>query len=986
MKVSPTKPFQIVYSLFQHEFLGYLFESFAVQLDDHGRLSLQSQNISFKNAHEFSEGMDEADWRLVKLIDETQQDAVFKHFATNKKQTVSDFFIKIYDPNKPDKPIQEQISHYIERRMAEIIPLLPHKPIFEMGSDGEATYRRLAMADEPASIWFHFHRNTEATHYFPTILFKGQKLEFQYKNAIVMSNEPACLLLNRILYTFKQSIDGNKLKPFLNKNHIVVPRSVEETYFNKFLKPLIAHSEDIYTEGFEIIKQAPKPDIVMIIRELVQENARVPAPLLVGQAEDMPAADSRPDHNTNISFELQFQYAGLETVKLNNSQEVLVTMQKEGDSYTFVRIQRDIAKEKSVAKILEENGLKLNVGQVVMPHFEALEWLNRNANLLADNGVRVEQQTATDVKYFIGHTSISLDVRENSDWFDIYANVQFGQYTIPFLKIRQLILQNKREFRLENGEIAVIPEAWFTEYSELFALANTSDTGEVNITKAHFAMLNTMHDQELLSVKMNEKLERLRDFSSIESYPLPKTFKGILRPYQKAGYDWMRFLNQYKLGGCLADDMGLGKTVQTLALLQSQKDEGIKRASLLVMPTSLVYNWEMEAKKFTTGLKILNYTGADREKSSEFFSYFDIIITSYGIVRLDLDILKKYQFNYLILDESQAIKNPSSHIARAVMQIGATHRLILTGTPLENSTLDLWSQMNFINEGLLGTQTYFRNEFQTPIERKNDETKLHKLHAIIKPFILRRHKSQVAKELPEKVENVHYSRMNAEQETEYEEAKSYFRNKILEHIEQKGMAQSQILLLQGLTQLRQLANHPRMVNEEYKGSSGKMEDIIHKLDNVIRENHKVLIFSQFVKHLNILREYLELYKLNYAYLDGSTRDRQEQVNLFQKNTDCQVFLISLKAGGVGLNLTAADYVFILDPWWNPAVEAQAIDRAHRIGQDKTVFVYKFISKDSVEEKILALQQNKLKLAGELIITEENFVKALSKDDIVELLA
>jgi SNF2 family DNA or RNA helicase len=351
-----------------------------------------------------------------------------------------------------------------------------------------------------------------------------------------------------------------------------------------------------------------------------------------------------------------------------------------------------------------------------------------------------------------------------------------------------------------------------------------------------------------------------------------------------------------------------------------------------------------------------------------------------------LEILKQYQFNYLILDESQAIKNPSSHIARAVSQIGSTHRLILTGTPLENSTLDLWSQMNFINEGLLGTQAYFRNEYQTPIERKNDEAKLHKLHATIKPFILRRHKSQVAKELPLKVENVQYSPMSDEQLSEYEEAKSFFRNKILEHIETKGIAQSQILLLQGLTQLRQLANHPKMVNENYQGSSGKMEDIIYKLESIVREKHKVLVFSQFVKHLHIICDYLNEQKINYAYLDGSTRDRQEQVNKFQQDEDCQVFMISLKAGGVGLNLTAADYVFILDPWWNPAVEAQAIDRAHRIGQDKTVFVYKFISKDSIEEKILALQHSKLRLASELIITEDTFIKTLSHDDIVELLS
>lgn len=984
MQVSPQKPFKIVYSLFQHEYLGYLFESFAVQLDDNGRLSLQSQNISFKNAKDFEQGMDDADKKLVKLIDETQQDAIFKKFATNKKQNITDFFTKIYDVQKPEKAIQDQINHYIERRMVEIISLIPTKPIFEMGSDGEATHRQLMLAKEAASIWFHFHRNELSTHYFPTIFYEGQKLDFQYKKAIVMSNEPACLLLDRVLYTFKQPIDGNKIKPFLNKNHIIIPRAMEETYFNKFLKPMIATSEDIYAQGFTIKKENYKPKGILVFRELITETSRVLMPIFADNEED---SIEEADHAeaTSTTFELMFCYGENEPISAKEQQKVIVSMLNLEENYEFVRTKRDIETEKKITNLLNTLGLNIALGQATMPHYEAITWLGENIEKLEEFEIEVIQKTG-ETRYFLGKSSLNLSIKENNDWFDIYANVLFGEFEIPFLKIRQLIIQKKREFRLPNGEIAVIPEAWFTEYSDIFALSNPQESGETHLTKAHFLLINKLKESELAAVNISERLESLRDFSKIDSYPLPKSFKGVLRPYQKAGYDWMRFLNQYKLGGCLADDMGLGKTVQTLALLQSQKEAGIKRASLLVMPTSLVYNWEMEAKKFTTGLKIMNYTGTDREKSVEFFDYFDIILTSYGIVRLDIEVLKKYEFNYLILDESQAIKNPSSNIARSLMQIGAMHKLILTGTPLENSTLDLWSQMNFINEGLLGTQTYFRNEYQTPIERKNDEIKLQKLHTIIKPFILRRHKSQVARELPAKMENIHYSQMSEEQASEYEEAKSFFRNKILEHIEEKGMAQSQILLLQGLTQLRQLANHPKMVKEDYDGSSGKLKDITYKLENIIKEKHKVLIFSQFVKHLSILRDYLDTNNVKYAYLDGSTRDRQEQVQQFQQEPDCRVFLISLKAGGVGLNLTAADYVFILDPWWNPAVEAQAIDRAHRIGQDKTVFVYKFISKDSVEEKILALQQNKLKLAGDLIITEDNFVKVLTQHDIADLLA
>ena len=313
------------------------------------------------------------------------------------------------------------------------------------------------------------------------------------------------------------------------------------------------------------------------------------------------------------------------------------------------------------------------------------------------------------------------------------------------------------------------------------------------------------------------------------------------------------------------------------------------------------------------------------------------------------------------------------------------HRLILTGTPLENSTLDLWSQMSFINPGLLGTQAFFRKEFLKPIEKHQDEGRTRRLHALIKPFILRRHKAQVATELPEKVESIQYCRMSERQEQEYEAAKSHYRNKILEHIDQQGISRSQLVLLQGLTKLRQLANHPKMTNPAYEGDSGKMKDVVHRLEMAIAEGHKILVFSQFVKHLAILRAYLDENKLRYAYLDGATRARHEQVTLFQTDARVSVFLISLRAGGLGLNLTAADYVFILDPWWNPAIEAQAIDRAHRIGQENKVFTYKFITQQTVEEKILALQRSKQRLASELITTEEGFVKSLSKEDVLSLL-
>ena len=384
-------------------------------------------------------------------------------------------------------------------------------------------------------------------------------------------------------------------------------------------------------------------------------------------------------------------------------------------------------------------------------------------------------------------------------------------------------------------------------------------------------------------------------------------------------------------------------------------------------------------------MNILNYTGVKRTKNVKRFVNYDLVLTSYGIVRQDIDILQEFHFNYIILDESQVIKNPDSNIAKAVKLLKSNSRLILTGTPIENTTMDLWSQMSFLNPGLLGGKSFFRSKFQVPIEKKSDESKTRKLFGIIKPFILRRNKSQVATDLPAKIESVRYCTMSPEQEEAYEKVKSQFRNEIMDKIETGGMGKSQFMILQGLTKLRQIANHPYMADPEYDGDSGKLEDISYMLENALDKNHKVLVFSQYVKHLKIVVKYLEDQNIPFAYLDGSTKDRQKEVERFQNDPDLKVFLISLKAGGLGLNLTQAEYVFLLDPWWNPAIEAQAIDRAHRIGQKNTVFTYRFITKNSVEEKILVLQENKKKLAQELITTEESFVKSLSKEDIASIL-
>lgn len=977
MKVYTTQPFQVVYSLFEHEYLGYLFESFVVQINSRGQLTLQHQNISYKNANEFASRLDEADFKLIALMDQIQQDAVLKKFSPKKLSPV-EFFLKVYDPEKGDKVLQESINKHIQVRMSKILELLSSKMTFIMGKDGEPTWKEMKVASEKATVLFHFRRNEDNTHYFPTLKYAGEKLEFQYKNASLICHEPAWLMVNDVVYSFEKSVDGKKLQPFLNKRFIVVPRKVEESYYQKFVAPLV-ESFDVYAQGFDIKSEKFEPVPYLSFSEI--KAANVSATLAKGAIENK--SDRQPDTD-KILFELFFKYGNFK-VETQDVKRVSVSMEKTEESYVFHRLIRDVNREKELTKELTNRELEVKSGKAIFDKSEAFAWLNSNIQELEQLGFTIKQLESNSGKsYFIGDISVEVGITEGNDWFDVYGTVKFGEFSIPFIKLKNHILTKNNEFMLPNGQIAIIPEEWFTQYIELFAFSEGED--HLTLKKHHMALVNDLHNGNLATITMSRKLEKLREFDMIEDQPLPVGFVGELRPYQKAGYNWLHFVQNYKFGGCLADDMGLGKTVQTLAMLQHRKENGAATATLLVMPTSLIYNWLNEAQRFTPGLRVLSYTGTYRNKDVEQFNNYDVILTSYGIVRLDVELLKSYFFDYIILDESQAIKNPDSTTSRSVRELKSKHRLILTGTPVENSTMDLWAQMSFINPGLLGNQHFFRNEFLKPIEKDKDEQKTRKLHALIKPFILRRHKSQVAKELPEKIEHTTFCKMTEEQEHAYEETKSYYRNKILTNLEENGPGNTQFMLLQGLMKLRQIANHPQLADAEYEGDSGKMKEVLRMTRNVVGKGHKVLIFSQFVKHLNIVRQVLDERQVTYAYLDGNTKNRQEQVDIFQNDESIQVFLISLKAGGVGLNLTAADYVFILDPWWNPAVEAQAVDRAHRIGQRNTVFTYKFITKDTVEEKILALQNRKLQLVTDLISTDETIIKSLTREDIDNLLS
>jgi hypothetical protein len=978
MKISPNKPFQVVYSLLSHECLGYLFEVFVVQLNEKGQLTWEYQTLTTRNYHEFAAGLDERDEASVKLIEGMKPAAIFEKYNTSKRKTIEEFYLKTFDPEKGDKEIAEAVHANIERRRGQIFELIaPEKTLFIMGNDGNPMRQSVQIQAEPVEVLFHFMRNEENTHYFPSLKYQGNKLEFQYKDALILCDEPAWMLLNQKLYHFKPQLEGKKLRAFLNKKFVVIPKNMEEDYFRKFVKAMVARYP-VHAKGFEITNTEKNCQYLLSYGPIVPKF----------DEDEKPSSKKALEAADRWQFVLSFQYGNNRFPWDGLSAEANVLFEKKGDSYAFQKIMRSLVKEKRSFQSLKSMGLPMEAdGRATISRSDAVQWLTAHKQDLDQAGFTVQfKGDGSAPRYFLGKPEISIRIGEKFDWFDIQAIISFGQFQIPFLKIRQLILQKKKEFHLPDGSIAIIPDNWFHDYQDLFYFSETrpGDDG-VYLRRQHFQLIQEWENQDL--VKTSLKAKTLSDLKlETKEYPVPKNFKGTLRPYQLEGYRWMRTRQVAGLGACLADDMGLGKTVQTLCLLQSLKEQGETLPTLLVMPTSLLYNWEMEAKKFTPQLRVLVYSGPQREKLQAQIGKVDLLLCSFGMVRSDIDWFEKQSFSYVILDESQAIKNPLANITKAVQKLNAKFRLVMTGTPLENSTMDLWSQMNFVNTGLLGSQRYFKDSFQIPIEKKADGDQKKRLYFLIKPYLLRREKRQVAADLPEKMESITYCAMSEEQERLYDKTKSFYRDVLLKQIKDEGLQKSRFSVLQGLTKLRQLANHPALCEDGFTGESGKMEAVLEKLETVLEQHHKVLIFSQFVQHLGLIRKALDERGIAYAYLDGSTSDRKGQVESFQKDDGQSVFLISLKAGGVGLNLTAADYVFLLDPWWNPAAEAQAIDRAHRIGQKKTVFTYKFISKETVEEKILSLQQRKLDLANDLVTSDESILRTLSEDEVLDLLS
>ncbi len=587
-----------------------------------------------------------------------------------------------------------------------------------------------------------------------------------------------------------------------------------------------------------------------------------------------------------------------------------------------------------------------------------------------------------------------------NDWFEMHFNVEIDSQSYPLLPLIMPVLENYDPENLpdmldiplgNHNYLSVSSDKIKPILAILFELFNTSvveKDGTVKLSRFNAASLADMEEQSygLFSLTGGKELrelgQKLKNFTGIQDVALPVNLQAELRPYQQQGLNWLQFLREYQFAGILADDMGLGKTIQTLAHLLLEKQSGrMTLPCLIIAPTSLMSNWRRETERFTPDLRVLTLQGAERKQLFDKINDYDLILTTYPLLPRDEEILLKHDYHYLILDEAQTIKNPTSIAAQLVRQIKTTHRLCLTGTPMENHLGELWAQFDFLMPGFLGDNAAFRKRYRTPIEVYGDSEQKSRLSRRLAPFMMRRTKQEVANELPLKTEIIRSVPLHAKQAALYESIRLTMEKKVREAIAEKGLSRSHITILDALLKLRQTCCDPRTLplKEAQKvKESAKLDLLMEILPEQLEEGRRILIFSQFTRMIALIEDELNARKIAYSKLTGQTRKRDEAIELF-KSGAVDVFLISLKAGGVGLNLTEADTVIIYDPWWNPATESQAADRAHRIGQNKPVFVYKLITENTVEEKIIAMQDRKRALA-------ESIYKDGAKEESLKLTA
>lgn len=976
----------LIITLNNHPNLGpLLIPYFARTTLSQGVLEIEEQAV---HVQKYS-GLSETEKKIISIAQSYSEKNLMHVYS--REHLIADFLRNLKDDLR-----KNIIRPFIDKKLREMIGLIRSIGlsvyIRDTGVKLLYEHNRVELSADDVETSFQFEVDEHSFRYSAECRRNGTLVPLRKKKPVmILSSHPAILLLGNELLIFKR-IKASRLTPFLEKQYVEAPVSELFRYLENVALPLIARYP-AKAVGFD----------------LAEKLCECRAELSIERS-----LDDRP------VLQLRFRYGSQYFTPGQKIQRTYPRLEKNEGIPAISYFTRNPEQEESLVAELEERGFKqISDAQFAwsdtVSAYALVDWIRDYREELRTRFTFVE--TATSLRFYLGEVILKQDITSVPDWFEIRIIVQMGDYQYPFIRFKKHILEGKREFILPDNSIALLPEDWFDKYSDLFTFGNEEKEG-IRVRKMHLGLVNALeqNDRTLSGVYVEKML-----------VVVPPRIKTQLRPYQQEGFSWLVHLAANGFGGCLADDMGLGKTLQVITLLQHLYDpsepgkvvyssgsdtvsvpdqtgqlslfgDGFPEvpaygapirecreksmgcaASLVVVPTSLVANWKREIRRFSS-LRVSVYSGEQRSKEPwKKLSRSPVILITYGILRRDIELLENYPFNYVILDESQHIKNADSITYRSVIRLKSEHRLVLTGTPIENSLKDLWAQFNFINPGLLGSADAFRNGFLNPIMKEGNEKAGQRLQQLIQPFFLRRTKQQVAPELPPLTEEVIYCEMTPEQHDLYQKEKNTLRTTLLEEWGKGGF-----VALNGITRLRQLANHPRLIFPGYTGDSGKMEQILDAYETLQSEGHKVLIFSSFVTHLTLLADAFTQRSWAYALLTGSTTDREGEINRFSTDKQVSAFFISLKAGGVGLNLTDADYVFIIDPWWNPAAEMQAESRAHRIGQDKQVIVYRFITADTIEEKIRNLQENKSELA-EAFISENDPLKQLTDKEWQDLL-
>lgn len=845
-------------------------------------------------------------------------------------------------------------KHYIDllQKLWPTLGAWPNLFYLKMGRFSNTQQKSIRLSQEPPDFRFKVDKKGELIVLRMILLLDNKEAELNVWGGFLLENDGILYLLSDP--SMLAIIDLFKNGP------LSFPVTVKKEVVKKYIIPWLQKFD--VAIGPDLNIEITNPDLQPRVRlsELNESNLMIRPEFAYGEVEIDYSDDTHHVEETR---------AGIQIIQRNKAEEIKL--------YEYLR-----ALHPSFSS-------QRNNQYYYLPFDDVMKrsWFISMLRNVQEEGFSIHGfETLKKFRYSTHTPQIIITADVSVDWFDLKVTIQWGDQMVTLKEIRHAILTGQDTIMLEDGTLGHIPDEWISQYS-LLLRTGTEENGTLKVNKRHFTLLEDILDKidgKTIRADIEARKRKLLEFDTVEKTPLSLEIKATLRPYQLSGFHWLQALDELGWGGCLADDMGLGKTLQTISFLQFLKEKYPGSTQLVVCPTSLIFNWENELQKFCPALKYYIHYGLQRELKETHFEEFDIVLTTYGVVRNDLEDLTNFLWQYIILDESQAIKNPDARVTKAVQQLRAVNRVILSGTPVQNNTSDLFAQFNFLNPGHLGNREYFNREFGVPIDKFGSKEKTRDLKKLIYPFTLRRTKEQVAKDLPDKTVSVLWCTMDAEQRKLYNHYRDGYRNRLLKKIDEEGIAKSGIDVLEGLLRLRQLCDHPALVDksEDALQSSVKIEELIREVQENAG-NHKLLVFSQFTQMLRLIEQEFIKADITYCYLDGKTSlpHRKEQVTKFQEDENIKAFLISLKAGGVGLNLTVADYVYLVDPWWNPAAEQQAIDRAHRIGQTRKVFAYKMICKDSVEEKILQLQEKKKMLADDLIQEEAGFVKNLSREDV-----